>query len=75
MRLVEASAWSEGNWVVRKGLAEGDQVIVDNLMKVRPGAAVQPHPPGATPGTAPGVKPDSSAPQNKPATPTPKKDG
>jgi membrane fusion protein (multidrug efflux system) len=43
MRPVEASAWSGGNWVVRKGLADGDQVIVDNILKLRPGAAVQTH--------------------------------
>jgi membrane fusion protein (multidrug efflux system) len=28
--------------VIRKGLAAGDRVIVDNLLKLRPGAPVQP---------------------------------
>ena len=41
---VEVGGWVGGDWVVRKGLREGDQVIVDNLMKLRPGAPVQPHP-------------------------------
>ena len=68
VRPVEASAWSDGNWVVRKGLSDGDQVIVDNLMKIRPGAMVQPHAQGAAPGATPGPAPksDSSAPSSKP---------
>jgi membrane fusion protein, multidrug efflux system len=41
---------------VRKGLNEGDSVIVDNLLKLRPGAPVAPHPP-STPASA------ASAPQ------------
>lgn len=32
------------NWVITEGLKEGDQVIADNLIKVRPGAPVNPHP-------------------------------
>jgi len=32
---------------VRKGLNEGDAVIVDNLLKLRPGAPVAPHPASA----------------------------
>jgi membrane fusion protein, multidrug efflux system len=59
-RPVEASAWSDGNWVVRKGLSSGDRVIIDNLMKLRPGAMVQPHAPGAEPGAAPSAKPDAA---------------
>jgi len=38
--------------VVLDGLKEGDQVITDNLIKVRPGAPVNPHPFGTAP-TAP----------------------
>ncbi len=68
MRPVEATAWSDNNWVVRKGLAEGDQVIVDNLLKMRPGAAVQPHAPGTPPAAPP-------APAAKPEAPAPKKPG
>ena len=40
LRPVEATTWSENSWVVRKGLAAGDRVIVDNLLKIRPGAPV-----------------------------------
>lgn len=52
-RPVETDAWSGQDWVVTKGLAAGDQVIVDNLMKLRPGAAVAPHPAGQAAGAPP----------------------
>lgn len=48
-RPVETDGWSNHDWVVTKGLAPGDKVIVDNLMKLRPGAAVAPHAAGAGP--------------------------
>lgn len=41
--------WVGTDWVVQSGLEEGDQVIVDNLIKVRPGAKVSPHPFGEAP--------------------------
>lgn len=50
---VEVGNWVGSDWVVRKGLNEGDQVIVDNLMKLRPGAPVKPQAAGAAPGAAP----------------------
>lgn len=43
-RPVETDGWYGNDWVVTKGLAAGDRVIVDNLMKLRPGAPVAPHP-------------------------------
>ena len=46
---VETDGWSGQNWVVTKGLTAGDKVIIDNLMKLRPGAAVVPHAPGEMP--------------------------
>ena len=57
-RPVEAGAWQGDQWVITKGLQPGDKVIVDNLVKVRPGAPVAPHPPQAAdappqPGAAP----------------------
>jgi membrane fusion protein (multidrug efflux system) len=52
-RPVETAGWSGHDWIVTKGLAAGDKVIVDNLMKLRPGAPVAPHGPGQGPG-APG---------------------
>lgn len=51
-RPVETDGWSNHDWVVTKGLAPGDKVIVDNLMKLRPGAAVAPHAAGEGPGPA-----------------------
>jgi membrane fusion protein (multidrug efflux system) len=45
MKPVEAANWLGSNWLIRKGLASGDRVIIDNLLKLRPGAPVQPSPP------------------------------
>lgn len=39
---VQTANWIGSDAVVIGGLAEGDTVIVDNLVKVRPGAVVQP---------------------------------
>ena len=44
-RPVEVGEWTgngqQREWVIRKGLGNGDQVILDNLIKIRPGAPVQ----------------------------------
>lgn len=37
---VEVGSWIGEEWAVRKGLKDGDRVIVDNLLKLRPGAPV-----------------------------------
>ena len=39
---VVVGGWVGQDWAIQKGLKDGDQVIVDNLIKMRPGAAVQP---------------------------------
>jgi membrane fusion protein (multidrug efflux system) len=39
---VQTAGWIGPDTVVTSGLAEGDLVIVDNLVKLRPGAVVQP---------------------------------
>jgi len=44
VRDVELSAWEGGDWVVEHGLAPGERVVVDNLLKLRPGAKVKPIP-------------------------------
>lgn len=44
---VETGGWSGTDWVIYKGLKPGDQVITDNLMKLRPGAPVTPAAPPA----------------------------
>lgn len=56
-RPVETAGWSNHDWVVTQGLASGDKVIIDNLMKLRPGAPVAPHAPGAAPATPAAAKP------------------
>jgi membrane fusion protein (multidrug efflux system) len=41
LKIVQTSRAIGDKWVVTGGLAAGDQVIVDGLQKVRPGAVVQ----------------------------------
>jgi len=66
---VEVGAWVGNGWAVRKGLSEGDPVIVDNLLKLRPGAPVAPHAASAPPAAAAGSAPagPASAPASNPA--------
>ena len=54
-RPVQTGEWRGRDWVILGGLQAGDKVIVDNLMKLRPGVPVAPHPP-APPG-APAATP------------------
>jgi membrane fusion protein (multidrug efflux system) len=39
-RDIEAGAWSGDQWIVRKGLSEGDRIVVDGVQKVVPGRPV-----------------------------------
>ena len=43
-RNIATAGWDGPNWVVTHGLEQDEQVIVDNLMKLRPGAAIDPLP-------------------------------
>lgn len=52
-RPVQTSDWIGGDTLVTAGLKPGDKVIVDNLVKVRPGAPVQVKPAAPAPDTAP----------------------
>ncbi|MCX7670377.1 MAG: efflux RND transporter periplasmic adaptor subunit [Anaerolineae bacterium] len=45
---IQTAGWSGNDWVVTGGLKAGDQVIVDNLMKLRPGAPVNAQAPAAS---------------------------
>ena len=65
-RPVKTGQWSGPDWVILGGLQAGDKVIVDNLMKARPGAPVAPHAPGQGPG-APGAAKPGAAPAAAPA--------
>ena len=40
-RDVTATAWTGSDWVIERGLAPGDRVIVDGVQKVFPGAKVR----------------------------------
>ncbi len=46
-RPVQTAEWQGKDWVITQGLQAGDKVIVDNLMKLRPGATVAPSAPKA----------------------------
>lgn len=53
MRPIVEGGWQGDDWVVLSGLKAGELVIADNLIKVRPGAAVNPHPLGMVPAAVP----------------------
>ena len=53
-RAVKTGAWVGDEWRVSEGLAEGDRIIVDNLLKLRPGQPVKAASAVATP-TQPGA--------------------
>lgn len=42
-RPVQTGEWRGADWVILGGLAPGDRVIVDNIIKLRPGMSVAPH--------------------------------
>jgi len=46
---VRTANWIGQDVIVTGGLEEADEVIVDNLVKLRPGETVRPHPAGAAP--------------------------
>jgi membrane fusion protein (multidrug efflux system) len=48
-RLVTVGEWRGKDWIILKGLNENDKVIVDNLIKLRPGAVVAPRVFGQSP--------------------------
>ncbi|MEE8327499.1 MAG: efflux RND transporter periplasmic adaptor subunit [Nitrosomonadaceae bacterium] len=43
MRPVVTGKWVGKDWVILEGLKAGDKVIIDNLIKLRPGTPVSPH--------------------------------
>jgi membrane fusion protein (multidrug efflux system) len=69
---VQVGGWLGSDWVVLKGLKDGDEVIVDNLMKLRPGAPVQPRPAGTGgPPGAPGAATPTATPPGAASAPAP----
>lgn len=78
MRPIQTANWIGSDWVVTGGLKSGEQIVVDNLMKLRPGAIVQPQATAASwaqPGSAqpaPGAGAASTPPPaEKPPAPAP----
>jgi len=57
---VVTGKWMGTDWVILDGLKAGDKVIVDNIIKLRPGSPVSPHAPGEAPGTPP-AQPDAGS--------------
>lgn len=58
-RDVQAGDWYESSWIIEKGLAAGDPVIVEGLQALTPGAEVKPVPVAAAIDTA-GPKPTAA---------------
>jgi membrane fusion protein (multidrug efflux system) len=71
MRPIQTANWIGSNWVVTSGLKAGDPVIVDNLIKLRPGAPVQPHAPGASPQPSSGSPSAAPVAADRKAAPAP----
>ena len=55
-RTVKTGDWIGSDWTISSGLNAGDRVIVDNLLKIRPGAPVSEAPAAATSASAPPAK-------------------
>jgi len=49
IRQVQTGEWSGQNWLVLSGLKTGERVVLDNLLKLRPGVPVSPQPADAEP--------------------------
>jgi len=64
---VELDGWTQGNWIVTKGLKDGDRVLVDGFIKAHdPGMTVKPVP--YVPGGAPAAPTAAAKPPAAPAS-------
>ena len=61
IRPITEGGWQGKDWIILSGLKAGDQVIADNLIKVRPGSAVDPHVLGTPSASPPAAMPSKSA--------------
>ncbi len=52
LRPIVVGNWVGKDWVILSGLNAGDKVVIDNLIKIRPGTIVAPHPAGEPPAGA-----------------------
>ncbi|HKY01670.1 MAG TPA: efflux RND transporter periplasmic adaptor subunit [Burkholderiales bacterium] len=48
-RPIQTANWIGSDWVVTGGVQAGEQIVIDNLMKLRPGVSVQPNAPAPSP--------------------------
>jgi membrane fusion protein (multidrug efflux system) len=69
MRPVQTAGWVGNDWVVTSGLKPGDTVVVDNLMKMRPGVSIQTR--TAAPEAAPPGAPAARESADKKTAPAP----
>ena len=58
IRPVVTGRWIGKDWVILDGLKARDKVIVDNLIKLRPGTLVSPHVPGEAPAASAQPQPE-----------------
>jgi len=56
VRPIKEGGWQSNQWVVLSGLKQGDKVLTDNLIKIRPGAEIAPHAQGEMPANTPAKK-------------------
>jgi len=66
-RVIETGEWAGDEWIVRSGLNPGDKVVVENIIRVAPGATLKGSP--VTPHEAPATNAASSAAGSGPMTP------
>ena len=71
VRPVVAGNWLGTDWVILEGLNAGDKVIVDNIIKLRPGTIVSPQASGTAPKVAPVPAPETTPMKAPEVTPTP----
>lgn len=71
VRPVEVSSAQADVWVVSRGLSGGEQVIVEGLQKIKPGADAKGVPFAAAPAEPPAVKPDAATKAAAAAKPAP----
>lgn len=63
VRPVVVGDWVGKDWIILEGLNAGDKVIIDNIIKLRPGAVVSPNVAGAEP-AVPSAEPKPSSEQS-----------
>ena len=47
IRPVRTGEWVGSDWTILEGLADGDRIVADNLLRVQPGAVIKPFDPAA----------------------------